>query len=201
MGALYLEIGDFQRAINHLEEVIETCSHNPDKWEILLGAYILSADAYGSMDYVKYRDKIFDWLQKADSLINMKNLNVSFEKNQVRIIRGNLLLRIDDYTRAIGEYENVISNSNFFFPEELAIVCNNLGFCLLKSKDFKNAEEQLRKSISLDPSYTDSYENLGICIFKKKSLKKESLIIKKQSLKQWVGINWLILPACQLMKI
>ncbi|MDO6761470.1 CHAT domain-containing protein [Tamlana sp. 2_MG-2023] len=172
LGMIYLETGDFHKAIDRFNEIIEICKNVPEQWAFLLNTHILMADTYGTMDYLKYENTIYTQLQKADSIIRDKNRENSFEKNQVLLLEGNLLLRTGNYTDAISKYDKIIERSELFYPEELAVVYNNLGFCLLKKNDLKRAEKELRKSISLDHKYSNSYENLGDLLIKKQYFKE-----------------------------
>lgn len=181
LGLIYVEIGDFEKAIKILEEVLTNNKVVLNKLDFKLDTHILTADIYGMMDFKSYEKKIRHHLEKADSIIKIKNRSDSFQADQIRLYRGNLNLRTNNLSKAIKYYKIILRNNNFN-PTEFARVNNNLGFCYIKKQDFTNAEKYLHKAISLDSLYSDPYENLGDLFVQKEDF-KQGMIYYQQTLR------------------
>lgn len=172
LSLLYLEIGDFEKALSLLTQLLDLYSKDPDQWELMLSTHILLADSYGSMDYLKHRVEIEKHLHKADSLINANNFEKSYRDNQIKVLFGNLYSDTEKFQDAIATYKEVLSNPNVFSSEQLAVVYNNTGLCYLENNNLQAAEENFNQSLNANNNYSFPLESLGDLYLKKNDFVK-----------------------------
>ena len=81
--------------------------------------------------------------------------------SRINFIRGRRLTELGDYSSAIYHCHEVLKDSALLDAANLSKTFNMLSIPQLELKDFVNCLHSLKKAISLDPDYTDPYENLG----------------------------------------
>ena len=171
LGNIYLEIGDFYKALEQFDEII--ISNNSTKiTENLIDAHIIKAEIFSLMGIAQFSEEIRTNLSKADSLLKHSGISESYYNNRINQTEGNRLIEIGDYENAIKFHKKVLSDSLNLYPNELARVYNSLGFSEIKAKRFDLAEKYLQTSIDHDPNYSLPYENLGDLYSAKKDFDK-----------------------------
>ena len=165
VGELYEIIGDFYKSLNHYEEFISfyKSKDSLSKKEILNLAemYILKSEIFSLLGYSEFSDEIEYNLIAADSNLLDVNHNGQLHNSRINFIRGRRLTELGDYSSAIYHCHEVLKDSALLDAANLSKTFNMLSIPQLELKDFVNCLHSLKKAISLDPDYTDPYENLG----------------------------------------
>ncbi len=171
LGNIYLEIGDFYKALEQFDEIIIS-NNSSTITENFIDAHIIKAEIFSLMGIAQFSDDIRTNLSKADSLLKRSGISESYYNNRINQTQGNRLIEIGDYENAIKFHKRVLSDSLNLYPNELARVYNSLGFSEIKLKRFDLAEKYLQTSIDHDPNYSLPYENLGDLYMAKKDFDK-----------------------------
>ena len=164
IGRLFIEIGDFFKALNQFEEVITFYStENSGSYSTtnLIDGLIFRAETYSLMGIEQFSDEIRLNLKKADSILQNSDSDNEYFKYRINQTEGNRLLETQEYRNAIGFHRKVLADSVNLYPNELARVHNSIAFSELNLKNFDNAKYHLKRAMSLDSSYSLPYENLG----------------------------------------
>lgn len=171
LGNIYLEIGDFYKALEQFDEIIIS-NNSSTITENFIDAHIIKAEIFSLMGIAQFSEEIRTNLSKADSLLKLSGISESYYNNRINQTQGNRLIEIGDYENAIKFHKRVLSDSLNLYPNELARVYNSLGFSEIKLRRFDLAEKYLQTSIDYDPDYSLPYENLGDLYMAKKDFDK-----------------------------
>ncbi|MDO5976243.1 CHAT domain-containing protein [Flavivirga jejuensis] len=176
LGKLYALTGDFYKALNRFDAY--TSSHSTkdtlSRKQILglLEINLSKAETYAIMGFEEFSNEIDSHLKSADSLLkNVSDANNEF-RNSIDQLYGNRLLKARNYKEAIYYHKLVIKDSLQLEPNNLARVYNSLAYSQIKRKDLDSALVNLNKAITLDPDYTDPYENMGDLYISKNKFEK-----------------------------
>ncbi|WP_373517930.1 CHAT domain-containing protein [Pricia sp.] len=169
LGDTYRTIGDYQKAIDHLEMALTIAQNDTQNYAAKATAHIAMAENYSSMGHKEYADKVTFHLQVADSLIAADSDKNSFIGAQIAMLRGNLLLMLGNYDGAKQHHLKVLEFSNTHVKEfsksdlkhNLATVHNSIGMSYDKLGETKIALEHLNKALLLNTEFSLPYENLG----------------------------------------
>ncbi|MUH34680.1 CHAT domain-containing protein [Zobellia amurskyensis] len=168
----YLEVGDFQKAIETLNQILSLSKNDAKKWQFLLNTHILLADSYGTMNYADNKSEMEYHLKQADSLVKANKLEKSFQDNQIKVLYGNLYLKTGRFSTAKNMYKQVLSNPSVFSKKELAIVYNNYGYCLLQNNEIEEALNNINLALQTLPNYSLALESLGDLNLQKNNYKE-----------------------------
>ncbi len=169
LGDTYRTIGDYQKAVDHLEMALAVAQNDIQNYADKATAHIAMAQNYSSMGHREFADKVTLHLQKADSLIAQDtNANILI-RAQIAMLRGNLLLMLGDHESAKQHLLKVLEYSNSHLSEfsysdvkhNLATIHNSLGASYDGLGETKLALEHLNKALVLHNEFSSSYENLG----------------------------------------
>lgn len=170
-AAVYIEMGEIDRAIQQCNEAIELGRAHRAPYEEIAKIYHRMAAAYLKRDdfpsakecYAKAQTEHFD---KAIER-KVKNLELEYKKKQTQAYinpelgaeakeRGNVAFRANDYPTAIREYEEAVKRD----PTN-ASYRNNLAAALQKIGDFNGAKREVEKSLELDRNYVKAWAKKG----------------------------------------
>lgn len=170
-AAVYIEMGEIDKAIQQCNEAIELGRSQRVPYEDIAKIYHRMAAAYLKRDdfpsakecYTKAQTEHFD---KAIER-KVKNLELEYKKKQMQAYinpelaieakeRGNVAFRANDYPTAIREYEDAIKRD----PNNPAYH-NNLAAALQKIGDFNGAKREVEKSLELDRTYVKAWAKKG----------------------------------------
>ncbi|RKR15416.1 CHAT domain-containing protein [Maribacter vaceletii] len=183
LGKIYMYLGDFYKALDRFNAYTthynsNTILNNREKISIA-NVYILKANVFSQMGMKQYAADILLNLSNADKILKKTNNNDTFYKNKINQLKGNLLLRLGYYTNAIAHHKKVINDSINLYPDEMAFIYSSLGLSQIRIEDYNNALFNLKKAISYDNNFTDSYENLGDLYLKQNQFKKALFYYQK----------------------
>ncbi|GAB5476437.1 MAG: CHAT domain-containing protein [Maribacter sp.] len=174
LAALYIELGDFYKALNQLNQLISHFEMGKNSSDLnLIDTYILQAEAYSLMNLEEFSKQIQNSLHKADSLIQRaKDTDYSFQSLRVDQFAGNLLLKTKDYDHAIATHQKILKDTLNLYPEDLATVHNSIAYSQIKLKRHTAALANLNEAISLNDDYSSPFENLGDLYLAQKDFEK-----------------------------
>ena len=188
IGRIFIEIGDFYKAINQFEEVITFYKSEKSKEHgttNLVDALIFKAETYSLLGIKQFSDEIQLCLTEADSILQNSDEGNDYFKYRVNQTQGNRLLEVGEYDSAINFHQRVLSDSVNLYPHELARVHNSIAFSQLKLKKIDEALHHLKKAISMDDDYSLPYENLGDLYIDQKDFKQALFNYQK-------AISWIV---------
>ncbi|CAE7558563.1 HOP3, partial [Symbiodinium microadriaticum] len=170
-AAVYIEMGELDRAIEQCQEAIDFGRSKRAPYEDIAKLYHRMAAAYLKRDdfdtakecYTKAQTEHFD---KAIER-KVKNLELEYKQKAVKAYinpalgveakeRGNTAFRENDFPTAIREYEDAIMRDS-----TNAAYRNNLAAALLKMGDFNGAKREVEKSLELDNRYVKAWAKKG----------------------------------------
>ncbi|MEN1783695.1 MAG: CHAT domain-containing protein [Bacteroidota bacterium] len=162
LGRTYTIIGDYHAARTQLTEILAFYGKDPEAWRILLDTHVALADTYSLMGYVPFSDQIQFHLSQANTIMDSRpHEDIAFDKPQIHQIEGNRLLRIGDFQGAIAAHQQVIQDSVYLYPENVAIAHNSLALSQLRLGHLEAAQDNLKQAQALYASYSDVYNNKG----------------------------------------
>lgn len=170
-AAVYIEMGEIDRALEQCNEAIELGRLHRASYEEVAKVYHRMAAAHLKRDdfpsakecYAKAQTEHFD---KAIER-KVKNLELEYKKKAMQAYinpelaveakeRGNVAFRANDYPTAIREYEDAVKRD----PTNPAYH-NNLAAALQKIGDFNGAKREVEKSLELDRNYVKAWAKKG----------------------------------------
>lgn len=161
IGKLYMQIGDFRKAIQHFENCIAYYSNDPYFDKVRISIFIDLADVYASMGYVRYAAQIIENLQNAEFLIKKNTLEDSFTNAQILHNYGNLWIELGEFEKALEKLNQILLAQGSFNNENSAKIYNSIGLCYLKLGQPEKSVEHLQKALAFDNEYSSPLENLG----------------------------------------
>ncbi|WP_298489358.1 CHAT domain-containing protein [uncultured Maribacter sp.] len=183
LGEVYMHLGDFYKSIDRFKAYTahynSIGSFTEQEKTDLANVYILKANTFSQMGIQQYATEIQLNLDIADSILKKTKNNNSFYSNKINQLKGNLLLKLGDYTNAITYHKKVIKDSTNLYPEEIAFVYNSIASSQIEIEEYTNAFSSLEKAIFYDKNYTDSYESLGDLYLKQHQYKKGLFFYQK----------------------
>ncbi len=183
LGEIYFYLGDFYKALDRFNAYTEyynlTPTLNKEEKTNLANVYILKAKTYSQMGMQQFSTEIRLNLDNADSILKKTKNNDTFYNNKINQLKGNLSLRICDYTNAIAYHKKVLKDSLNLYPDEIAFVYNSIALSQIKNENYNKALPNLQKAISYESNYTDSYENIGDLYLKQHQYKKALFFYQK----------------------
>ncbi len=169
--AVYIEMGDYDRAIAECDAAVELGRSHRAPYEDIAKIYQRQAAAWLKKDDIKSALQSYGKAQMEhfDTAIQRKIKNLELDlKNKERQDyinpalgleakeRGNTAFRENNYSLAIQEYEDAIKRD----PTNAAYR-NNLAATLLKIGDFNGAKANVEKSLELDKKYVKAWAKKG----------------------------------------
>lgn len=141
MGVSYYERGDYDTAIDKLKTALR---HNPK----LAVAHSAIALVYSNMN------------AKVDARRHYE-LSVRYAPNNPSILNnyGTFLCQNGEYQKAVQYYRRTISNPFYKTPET---AMENAGVCEMRAERFKQAEQDFRSALKINPNLPVSLYNMVI---------------------------------------
>lgn len=162
IGDLYMEIGDFYKALEIYENLISDYSAREAlENEGAIWAFIRRAQIYSAIDLKRNSNLIRSNLDMALYYLKKSETPCCYYENRINQLEADRLSKIKDYSTSIKYYKAVISNLPVTDSFNLAVVNNSLGLSHLELGDKKLAEEILLKTLLLNPNYDSPHNNLG----------------------------------------
>lgn len=135
----------FDEALPLLEEITKNDPQNSEAWRTLAQLHWLHQHEV---------DKAYDELIEA--------LRCEPKNIWALVLMGNLLTKEkNDVEHAKQYYEKVLE----YYPDN-AIALNNIGATFIERKDYEGALPYMKKVMSIDDSYANSYYGLALCYYK-----------------------------------
>ena len=136
---------EFDKALPLLEEAIKDNPKDSEAWRVLAQIHWF---------HQNQPDKAYDELIEA---LRCDPLNI-----WALVLMGNLLTKEkNDVEHAKQYYDKVLE----YHPDN-AIAINNIGATYMEHKDYEGALPFMKKALSIDDSYANSYYGLGLCYYK-----------------------------------
>ena len=173
---LYLKTNKFNKAIDHLEVLVDTKHEKPVYWEQLLSLYSYNNDfekmfQYGAKSLEKYRNKprLFLFTAIAANQTNRSDTAVTILKEGLDSFDSDKDMKIQYYTQLGEAYRNIENHdkSDYFFEKVLALdpgnilVSNNYSYYLsLRGEKLDKALKLIKNAIEKEPNssiYLDTY--------------------------------------------
>ena len=152
----------FDEALPVLEEITKNDPNNSEAWRILAQVH---------WNHFHEPSKAYDEL--------IESLKCNPRNIWALILMGNLLTKEkNDIQHAKEYYDKVLE----YYPDN-AIAINNIGATFMENKDYEEALPYMKKALSIDDSYTNSYYGLALCYYKLGDLKEGFSICHKGALK------------------
>jgi len=170
-AAVYIEMGDPDRAIQLCDQAIETGRAHRASYEDIAKVYQRQAAAALKKDDIELAISYYgkSQMEAFDKAIErkVKNLELDLKKKKAQDYidpelglqakeKGNAAFREGNFPEAIKEYEEAIKRD----PKN-ASYYNNLAAALLKVGDFNGAKIKVEKSLELDPKYVKAWAKKG----------------------------------------
>lgn len=153
---------DFDKALPLLEEITKEEPRNSEAWRVLAQIH---------WNHMHDVDKAYDELIEA-LRCDPKNL-------WALVLMGNLLTKEKkDVEHAKEYYDKVLE----YHPDN-AIAINNIGATYMERNDYEGALPYLKKSLSLENTYSNSYYGLAYCYYKLGQLKESFEVCHNGALK------------------
>ena len=153
---------DFDKALPLLEEITKEEPENSEAWRVLAQLH---------WNHLHQPDKAYNEL--------IESLKCNPRNVWALILMGNLLVKEkNDIEHAIEYYDKVLE----YYPDN-AIAINNIGATFMETGNYERALSYMKKSLSLDGTYTNAYYGLGLCHYKLGQLKESFDICHKGALK------------------
>ncbi|WP_299898430.1 CHAT domain-containing protein [uncultured Aquimarina sp.] len=175
LGNIYIQFGDFHKALDHIDHMIELLRDDYGTKEILIQGYLTRADINSKIGYNTKSKEIIRDIQEIDQLLQ----NIELPKNKLNsykvrknLLQGNLFLKINEFDKAIINFNKTLDNLSLSDSINRAITHNSLGLLFLKTKKNDQSEINLTKAINYNKLYSLSYENLGDLYIAKKEFTK-----------------------------
>jgi tetratricopeptide (TPR) repeat protein len=151
-GAVYNFIGEYDKAINDFNKVIELSSSSA----FLVGAYVGLAGSYSSKkNYnkaIEYCTKAIELAQDNDDILYFLRGRIYFDKSEYK-------KSINDFTKAIDLYSKPLDS---IYPLFLFDCYQFRAYAYFVEKDYHNAIKDYTEIIELDPQNSDAYFNRGL---------------------------------------
>lgn len=138
-------------ALPVLEELIKEKPNNSEAWRTLAQIHWL---------YQHEADKAYDELIEA--------LRCDPRNIWALVLMGNLLTKEKNDTEHAKEYYDKVLE---YHPDN-AIAINNIGATYMERKDYEGALPYLKKALTIDDSYANSYYGLALCYYKLGKMKE-----------------------------
>lgn len=142
LGFAYLQLREYQRAVEPLETAILSDAGIPERLNALAQAYEATGRSASSIERLYERA-----------------LSIQPALSEVRTNYGRFLESQGRLDEAMSQYRQAIEAEPW-----LETAHYNLGTALLRAGEFEAAEESLRDAIRLEPDYTDALSNLGLLL-------------------------------------
>ena len=170
-AAVFIEMGDIDRALQQCQEAIDTGRSQRAPYEDIAKVYQRMAAAHLKRDdfesakecYSKAQMEHFD--KAVERKVKMLELDMKQKAIKAYVNpelgaeakeRGNAAFRENDFPTAIREYEEAVKRD----PTNAAYR-NNLAAALLKMGDFSGAKREVEKSLELDKNYVKAWAKKG----------------------------------------
>ena len=141
----------FDEALPFLEEVIKEEPNNSEAWRTLAQIHWF---------HQHEADRAYDELIEA--------LRCDPKNIWALVLMGNLLTKEkNDVEHAKEYYDKVLE----YYPDN-AIAINNIGATYMERKDYEGALPYLKKALTIDDSYANSYYGLALCYYKLGKMKE-----------------------------
>ena len=153
---------EFDKALPLLEEAIKDNPKDSEAWRVLAQIHWF---------HQNQPDKAYDELIEA--------LRCDPQNIWALVLMGNLLTKEkNDVEHAKQYYDKVLE----YHPDN-AIAINNIGATYMEHKDYEGALPFMKKALSIDDSYANSYYGLGLCYYKLGKIEDAFEICHKGALK------------------
>ena len=173
---LFLKTNKYDKAIDHLEILVDTKHEKPIYWEQLLSLYSYSNNFekmynYGAKSLEKYQDRsrLYLLTSIAANQTNRPDTAIAFLKEGLDSFDSNKGMKIQYYTQLGEAYRNIGNHdkSDYFFEKVLeldpdnVLVSNNYSYYLsLRGEKLERALELIENAIQKEPGsavYLDTY--------------------------------------------
>lgn len=171
VAAVYIEMGEPDRAIQICEEALEhakvvraSFDDRAKIYQRIAGAHMKKKDLDTAIEFYKKSQ-----MEKYDKLIEKKIKDLELESKKAKIAayvnpelgleakeRGNVAFREGNFPKAIEEYEEAIKRDPTNAP-----YYNNLAAAFLKMGVFNDAKKMVEKSLELDRNYVKAWAKKG----------------------------------------
>eukprot|EP00595_Chromulina_sp_UTEXLB2642_P000360 CAMPEP_0196761234 /NCGR_PEP_ID=MMETSP1095-20130614/397_1 /TAXON_ID=96789 ORGANISM="Chromulina nebulosa, Strain UTEXLB2642" /NCGR_SAMPLE_ID=MMETSP1095 /ASSEMBLY_ACC=CAM_ASM_000446 /LENGTH=561 /DNA_ID=CAMNT_0042110499 /DNA_START=16 /DNA_END=1701 /DNA_ORIENTATION=- len=170
-AAVYIEMGDTDKAIELCNEAIELGTHHRASYEDKAKVYQRVASAYLKKSDIPAAIKSYEkaQMENFDKAIErkIKNLQLDFKKLQQESYinpelaeeakeRGNKAFRESNFPEAIKEYEEAVKRA----PKNPSYR-NNLAASYLKMGLFNDAKREIERCIEIDRNYVKAWAKKG----------------------------------------
>ncbi len=175
----YINIGDFDKALATISQLINLTKQDTLHKERLVQAYLKRLDIYSLKGYKKYEKDASIDLKLVDQLLKKHSFKKKKYYNRYYGIKGKILSDNNEKEKAIDFFEKILLQLP---PEDslnFAITYNNIGSAYLGLQQYSLAESKLLKASTFTPKFTAIYENLGDLFLAKKQHKKALLHYQK----------------------
>ena len=171
MAAVYIEIGQAEKAIEICTEALEIGKVNRASYEDKAKVHQRVASAYLKLNDIKAAINAYgrSQLEKFDKAIDrkIKNLELDLKKLEREQYvnpeigleakeRGNKAFREADFATAIAEYEDAVKRDPTNAPYR-----NNLAAAYLKMGIFNDAKREVEKALEIDRNYVKAWAKKG----------------------------------------
>ncbi len=164
----YAKTGDFYKALNNLNTLIDLSSRDTLWREKTLQAYEYRAVVYSDMGRKQFSERIKEDVKRGDSILNLLTKKRTRYHSRLDQIEGNRLLKNGNYKEAIVFFERILKGINPKDSTNIARTQNSLGVLYTGFNDYKKAFLNFDKAILYDRFYSPIYENRGDIYVKEK---------------------------------
>ncbi len=166
---------------NPLEHALSLCNQNKFNEALPLLEAVTHDEPNNSEAWRTLAQVHWNHFHEADKAYNelIESLKCNPRNVWALILMGNLLVKEkNDIEHAKEYYDKVLE----YYPDN-AIAINNIGATFMETGNYERALPYMKKSLSLDGTYTNAYYGLGLCHYKIGQLKESFDICHKGALK------------------